>query len=148
MGTMEPPPGGVSPYRTPRAEVSGPPPPPGSTERKRSGCLGIWLSLTFVGSIGLLLLFVFGADFIRRTNPTLPPWSIPVGIVQSILGFVFALAMWRWKKWGAYGAIGLAVLGVFINLAAGQGGLQSLTGFVSIGILVLLLRPHWAMMED
>ena len=84
--------------------------------------------------------------FSGSTITNLPQWTIPVMGLFSFANFVFALAIWKWKKWGAYGFAASALAAFVINvLYVGIGG--AVMGLLGAAILAFLLRDVWAQME-
>ena len=59
--------------------------------------------------------------------------------ISTVLNMVFAVALFKWKKWGFYGFIGTTIIAGIVNLSLGIGPL-SLLGFSGIPILYGILR--------
>ena len=57
---------------------------------------------------------------------------------------MFALAVWRWKKWGVYGFLGTTVVAMICNVAMGVALMTIALGLIGAVILVALVRPRWA----
>ena len=72
-------------------------------------------------------------------------------ILRTTGNVVFVIAIWKWKKWGAYGIVVSVFLGVLTVLMAGGNlgvFIGSLIGMVIVtGILYLLLRRVWKQMD-
>ena len=85
----------------------------------------------------------------RELLPNWPQWAILTMGALGLASFVFALAAWKWKKWGVYGIAGAAV--VFFVASVIRGGVSiygALFGLaIAIGILVRLVRPVWQRMR-
>ena len=80
--------------------------------------------------------------------PKWSQWSIYAMALLGVLNLVSAIAMWKWKKWGAFG-FGLAIAGFFV-LSIMRGAISlpgALLGIViCFAILVRLVRPIWQRM--
>lgn len=62
--------------------------------------------------------------------------------INSLLFFSFAIATWKWKKWGVYGLIGDLVILTFVS-SLKYGGEFFLIGLVAPGFLIVLVKPIW-----
>ena len=97
----------------------------------------------------MALLYLINGEAMAAAWPSAPPatFTVLVGISNA----VFALALFRWKKWGFYG-FAITAFPIFgINLYIGVGVAQALFGFAGVGILYWVLqmgyerksaRPH------
>jgi hypothetical protein len=92
------------------------------------------------------LYYLLAGSTVRQSLPNLPAWAVPVLGLLALANFVFAIAIWKWKKWGMYGFVGSAVVAFLVNLI-GIGILGSLFGLVGLAILAFLLRPVWNQMD-
>lgn len=120
---------------TQQAAVELPPP-------KHSGCLTLFLALAIVGNaLYALLTWVMALD----TPSSLQPLLIFSGLL-SIACVGFAIAIYKWKKWGVYGYIGAISITMLINLAAGE-IVWALQGLLPIALLSYLVRDSWRHME-
>jgi len=105
---------------------------------KRSGCLTAFLILAMIGNPILALL-----QWAMAGN--LPSDVAPLAVIGGVLnvaGLVFAIGVWKWKKWGLYGYVGSMGLFILLNLITGQ-VLPALQGFVPIALLIGLTQPVW-----
>jgi len=111
---------------------------------KRGGCLTAFLmfALTISPLIGLSYLLI--ASEIQRLLPSVPGWVVPVYSFVAIADFVFALAIWKWKKWGVYGYAATYIIVIIINLSVGLPIYGALLGLAGLAIFVSLIRPVWA----
>ncbi len=116
---------------------------------------GIWLNLLFiweliilpiVTGIILLLLVTFslngGLSQMDGVKPHFLEQVLTTIAVNSISIF-FAFGLWHFKKWGAYGLLGLQLIELCIALLTQNmifDVLPSLVGFVAIAII---LTPYW-----
>ena len=115
-------------------------------ERKRGGCLTAWLILMLIANPLVAVYYLAAGHTVKQALPNLPEYAIPLLIFLGIANFVFALAIWSWKKWGMYGFACSAAIAFIINLTnLGVG--PSLLGLVGVGILVALVSPVWKQMD-
>ncbi len=60
----------------------------------------------------------------------------------AILNIFFAVAMWKWKRWGVYG-FGITSLAVFVFDAIYLGLLPIVLFVIVVVIWFFVLRPAW-----
>ncbi|MCX7902504.1 MAG: hypothetical protein N2483_09545, partial [Burkholderiaceae bacterium] len=65
-----------------------------------------------------------------------------IGGVLNVAGLVFAIGVWKWKKWGVYGYVGNSGLFILLNLMTGE-VLPALQGLLTIAFLIGLTKPIW-----
>ncbi|HEX2979359.1 MAG TPA: hypothetical protein VHO48_03740 [Anaerolineaceae bacterium] len=118
--------------------------------RARGGCLTIFLVVMMVVNtlVGVFYLYVGLGSLTKDTQ--LPLGLIILFGVFCLANFGFALAIWKWKRWGLYGFACTAVLGIISNLFVK--GWQSVTasdlfGLAGVAVLAILLRPIWSEMD-
>lgn len=112
-----------------------------TTERKeRHGCLTIQLILMIVASLYSALInlgaWVLPVPEFLATKV----WALPILAVSSLLGVVFAIALFRWKKWGFWGFVAVASFNFILNLILGLGIVASLPGLLGIALLYGVLH--------
>lgn len=107
-------------------------------ERKQGGCLSTFLILAMLANLGFGILTLIMADDFGELSL--------VSALMNFAGFGFAIAIWKWKKWGVYGYIGVIGITAFINLATGN-YTAAAQGIIPIVLLSLLVRPVWGQME-
>ncbi len=116
-----------------------------TNERKRSGCLKTWLVLAIIANSIIALFSWFSAA-------NLPYAAGDYGALFVLGGFLnltcvgFAIAIFKWKKWGVYGYACCILATIILNLSLGN-ALFALQGLLPLGILILLIRPHWDQMD-
>jgi hypothetical protein len=110
---------------------------------QRGGCLTTFLILMFIFNPLSTLYYLFFGDTVTRAVPSFPTWAIPVFALVGVLNVVFAVGVWKWRRWGVYGFIATAVPVFAVNVAY-VGVLPALLGLLGPVILVLLVRPRWA----
>ncbi|MCX7902809.1 MAG: hypothetical protein N2483_11165, partial [Burkholderiaceae bacterium] len=110
--------------------------------RKRSGCLSAFLVLAMIGnSLMALLTCSLAAD--------MPSSEQPLSIFAGLLNLAcigFAIAIWKWKRWGVYGYV--ICLGVFFIINVVLGDIETaIRGLVPIGLLIWLISPVWKQLD-
>ncbi len=123
-------------------EAVAPPPAGISAPRKHSGCLTAFLAFAVVGN-ALLGLITWGmASSVSSSSQGILIFS---GLL-NIAGVGFAIAIYKWKKWGVYGYI--AVIGITMMLNLGFGDVVSaVRGFIPIALLLYLIPASWGQMD-
>ena len=108
--------------------------------KTRHGCLTAWLTLVIVSSaLSAVTAPLFMAEY-RRANPGLPAWLIWATALLSALNVVFAVALFRWKKWGFIGFCVTGVLAAALSLYAGLGIARAVLMLIGVVILYGLLQ--------
>jgi hypothetical protein len=116
-----------------------------ATEKKRGGCLSALLIFNLIVSPLSGLVLILGSSTMRDVLG-IPYKVIMLTGILAIVSFVCVIGVWKWKRWGVYGWIGLALLTFLVNTIAGAPA-NGLAGLVGIGLLLLLIRPVWHQME-
>jgi len=83
---------------------------------------------------------------------SIPDWALLVLIIGSICNVAFAVALFRWKKWGFWGFVITATVFFFVNLSIGIPLVLALFGFSGAAILYGVLRigkgrEAWSQLE-
>jgi hypothetical protein len=139
-------------YRSNLPDVANPYAPPAGSSRGtsspigqgRGGCLTAFLILMMIANSVAVMVYLFLGDLIRRQPPHPPAAAIPLLGVACAANVVFAIATWRWKKWGVYGFVGMSVVAFIGNVLMGTALLNTLFGLLGPVILWLLIRQRWA----
>jgi len=123
-----------------------------SDEKQRHGCLTAWLLLIIVANAGVALLYMLGSAAIRHNLPNLPTWFFPLFILGAIANIVFAIGLFRWKKWAFWGALVMSLIIFIVNLSLGINVVSALLGLAGIAILYLVLqiggeKKGWTQLE-
>jgi len=105
---------------------------------KRSGCLTAFLILAMIGNPVLAVIQWALAGNLPSEMASLAV----IGGVLNVAGLIFAIGVWKWKKWGVYGYVGSIGLFILLNLATGQ-VLPALQGLLPIALLIGLTQPVW-----
>lgn len=109
-------------------------------EKKRHGCLTAYLVLAIIANSATALLYVFGAEAVKRSTPNLPGWAFPVLIPLVLFNLACAIALLRWKKWGFWGLVASAVVTLGVNLTIGFGFSSVIVGVVGVLLLYGVLH--------
>ena len=110
--------------------------------RKHSGCLTAFLALAVVGN-ALLALVTWGtASGVPSSMQLLVVFS---GLL-NLAGVVFAIAIYKWKKWGVYGYVTILGIIMLLNLALGD-IVSALRGAIPMILLLALIGSSWKQME-
>ncbi len=117
------------------------------TLRQRHGCLTAWLIfMIIVSSLGALgsLFFAINPNLYdpiaaQQSTSNLSSAFIVLTLI-SIFDIICAIALFRWKKWGFYGILGVSVVSFIISLSIGLTIMTSLTEFIGIAILYGVLN--------
>ena len=122
--------------------------PTPNVQTKRGGCLTAFLiSMLIANPLFGLYNYVAGPS-VAQSLPTMPAWIFPLLGLIGIANFIFAIAIWKWKKWGAYGFLGSFVLAMLLYLMSGADILPTVaTPLIGISIFLLLVGPIWKQMD-
>jgi hypothetical protein len=120
--------------------------PTQSVQPKRGGCLTAFLIFMLITNPLVAIFYFISGSSVRQSLPNMPAWTIPMLGIIGIANFVFAIAIWKWKKWGMYGFATSAGITFFIN-AIGINILTAIWGLVGVALLAFLLRQVWSQME-
>ncbi|MCW5873299.1 MAG: hypothetical protein KIS88_01500 [Anaerolineales bacterium] len=110
--------------------------------KKFGALLTGWLVLAIVANIILALLTLSTA---AQVAPRDQGWVYLSGAL-NVAGAVCAIAIFRWKRWGAYGYGACLGITAFLNLLAGDVG-SVLRGLLLMLLVIGLIKPHWAQFE-
>ena len=127
-------------------------------ERKRGGCLAVYLILSIIsGVIGILAtIFVlamlpwFKEQILvaARETPQLLVFNqlssaVFIGIlVYAVLQLVVFIGIWKWKSWALYGFVGLSILGFFFQVLYSD-LTSAFCGLTSPVLLFILAFRQW-----
>lgn len=115
--------------------------------KSRHPGLTIYLSFLVVGNAVAAFALLMSATSLQ--NPLkMPPWYFPMAAALYAMNVIFAVGLFRWKRWGFAGFVFTAFMGSILNLAAGIIGgqaigmvlLQVVGGLLSIGLLYAVLQ--------
>lgn len=103
--------------------------------------------LVLLATVNLVtgIYFLVAFQTVRTIFPILPPVAIILYGILCLANVVFAITIWRWKKWGVYG-YAASVTGAYIANVIMTGSFTSLTGFLGLVILIFMIWPEWKKM--
>ena len=110
--------------------------------RKHSGCLTAFLSLAVVGN-ALSGFVTWG--MIANVSSSMQGIVMLVGLL-NMAGVVFAIAIYKWKKWGVYGYFTTLGISMLLNLGFGD-AVSAVRGFIPAGLLWYLIQSSWSSMD-
>jgi hypothetical protein len=108
--------------------------------KERHGCLTAWLILVILGNAFVAVVTPLAVIPFRQTRPEFPTWVVWPLALLAVLNVFYAIALFRWQKWGFYGLCFTAVLACALNLAAGTGIPLALLGLAGVVILYGVLQ--------
>jgi hypothetical protein len=124
--------------------------------KKRHWLLTTYLifSISILSIMFFMLRFKVAGSAIEFTHkfPNVPQWVYYALRLDILLHIVSLIALFRWKKWGFYGAVAACIVSVIINLIMdGEIG-EDLLGLLGIAILYGVLqiggeRKGWVQLE-
>jgi len=106
--------------------------------KDRHGCLTTWLVLMIIVNALTALSYLGLTLFVRKT--VAPAWALLVLAVACTANVAFAVALFRWKKWGFLGFLGTTALALVINLRIGIKPTFAIVGLFGIVILYAVLQ--------
>jgi hypothetical protein len=120
-------------------------------EKKRGGCLVAFLIFTAISNVLSVALYLFQGDMIlqvmQQAMPLIQKWYITASIIIAILAIAFVVTIWFWRKIGVYGIAAITVAGYMMSVKIGVSVVQALSSFITLIILILLVRPIWKYMK-
>ena len=109
-------------------------------KKERHGCLTAYLVLAIIANSATALLYLFGAEAIKRSTPNMPDWAFPLLIVLVLFNLACAIALFRWKKWGFWGLVASAIVILGVNLTIGLGVSSAIVGLLRVLLLYGILH--------
>ena len=79
------------------------------------------------------LTYLAVPEIVTARTPTATPTFVFVLGLMGVANVLFAVALFKWKKWGFYGFAAMGFVGLVLNLSIGIGivpALLGLSGFV------------------
>ena len=113
----------------------------------RGGCLSVFLIAVMIINPLTSLSYIVLAPRIAQALPYFPTWALPVLIGLGLANFIFAVAVWKWKKWGVYGFAAVSLVALAINLNLHVAGVFKYLGLLGPVVLIILVRPQWKRMS-
>lgn len=108
----------------------------------RHGCLTTWLVLVIIANALTVLSYVIFIlpRAVHSARPDSPAWALFVMTILGIANLVFAVALFRWKRWGFFGLLVTTTLALIINLRIGIKPAVFVAGLCGIVILYTVLQ--------
>lgn len=116
------------------------------TERRRMGCLGIWLAVLIAANLYAIFEYATGGLGIYYRSPEAPLWPYYVFLISTAAAGVGAVGLWLGRRWGLY----LFVIAYVVSQLAGMlQGTVVMALHIVLGLLGLyaLLRGRAAQLE-
>jgi hypothetical protein len=130
------------PYKPPQEPYA--PPMNAGAPQERGGCLTALLVLMMIANPLTGIVYFAAGDMVKKGLPNAPDWTAPVLGVIAFVMFASAIAMFRFKKWGLYGALTCAAIALVVNLTSGVNPVQALFGAaIAPTLLIVLIKPRW-----
>ena len=108
--------------------------------KKRGWLLTTYSILVILSFIYTSYTFIFQAETI---SGIIPSGSLLIYQIISVLGIIFGIAMFNLKKWGVYGFIGIAIVGLILNSLASSIIFSIIFFIIGVGILLLIIKSRW-----
>ena len=112
-------------------------------EPVRGGCLTAFLIFMIIVNALTAILYIVQHEVIAKSFPALHPALIAVLTLATVVNIFLAIAVWKWKKWGVYGFVIVAIFAFAINMYVGVPVISAFIGLLGPIILALLVRPKW-----
>jgi len=120
--------------------------PKSNEEKKRGGALTFLLILFIISSPILAILSFFSVGILVLAEA--PYWSHFFLGILYILNFVFAIFLFKWKKWAFFALLATATMSFVINLVVGENIFSSLERFYGpLIVLFFFIRSKWDLFE-
>ena len=122
--------------------------------KKRHGCVTAWLILMIVLNALTAVTWFFFNDVFREQigEGVNKNTMLALGLI-GLLNLVFAIMLFRWKKWAFWGFLITSLIAFGINLSLGLGIGQSAMGLLGIIVLYAVFqikadgRTAWSYLE-
>ena len=123
-----------------------------SQKRKRGIWLTIWLILLLLGNINTSIGVLLNVRAVSQVKPELFSgilmWKTYAIIFIAFLNIISLIFLFLWKRWAFFTLCGgyflIFVIMIFILPIFGLNGIGMI---FALGILYLLLRPKWQLLE-
>src|SRR5438270_11725385 len=96
----------TQPSSPPHAQPS----PSPSAEPQRHGCLTAWLVLMLIANAATVFMTPLSVPSMRQAGLDPSPIGIGVIVACAIANIIFALALFRWKRWAVMASIARGML--------------------------------------
>jgi hypothetical protein len=123
--------------------IDNPPPPIPSAEQSpasRHGCLTAWLILMLIANAATAITTPLSVANMAKAGLQVNSTAVGVIVICAVANLIFAIALFRWMKWGFWGFCVTSAAALVTNLSIGLGIGQSLFGLIGIGLLYWVLN--------
>lgn len=106
-------------------------------DRRRHGCLAIWLLVLALWNLALILTYT-GCNIAQWVGDTGEPfgWYYPIMIGLAVLSLIFVMALFGWRKWGFWGLIVVNAVKLILEVSVGSGDFMVLAGIVATMLIL------------
>jgi hypothetical protein len=111
-----------------------------NTSPKRHGCVMVWLCYMLIMNALTIAVYALLNEKVRATFPMMANWVLWVFGAGAVANIIFAVFLFRWKRWAFYGYCIPAPIIFAINLSIGIPFLQALIALLGPIILYLALQ--------
>ena len=112
-----------------------------TTQKQRHGCVTAWLILMIIANAFTSIAYLFLGETISANLPNpIPNSTMMLLALMSGLNLVFAIMLFKWKKWAFWGFAGTSLIAVVINLSQGLSIGNSVLGLAGLAILFGILQ--------
>lgn len=109
--------------------------------KKRHGCVTAWLILMIIANSFSAIAYLFLGEMIRDTLPQdISQSMMYILALLGIANLIFAIMLFKWKKWAFWGFVATSIAAFGINMSLGLGIGSSLFGLVGIAVLYGILQ--------
>jgi hypothetical protein len=120
--------------------------------KQRHGCLTAWLLFVIAANSLVALFYVVAHETIARNLHRGSDWAVTVDTLLLAANVVFAIALFRWKRWGFLGLVATSLGAFVVNLSVGLSLGQTLVGLLGPLVLFGVLqiggeRKGWTQLE-
>ncbi|NCO96528.1 MAG: hypothetical protein COY38_05245 [Candidatus Aenigmarchaeota archaeon CG_4_10_14_0_8_um_filter_37_24] len=116
-------------------------------EKKRGGLLTAWLILMIIANSFTTLTYLFLNSLIIAAFPNVPSSIFYIYGALELANVIFAIFLFKWKKWAFFAFCTSAVIIFIMNVSIGLSIFTALFGLIGIVILYLILKPKWNLLE-
>jgi hypothetical protein len=107
---------------------------------RRHGCLTVWLVILVASRLFFLLSTVGTYPDLQKQVPGATPVLIGLLYLCAIAEIIFAIAIFRWRRWGFYGFAASTIVALCLNLVMGIQLWNDLPGLAAVVVLFILLQ--------
>lgn len=117
-----------------------PPSFPAPSLPPRHGCLTAWLVFMIIANAAAAIMTPLSAAGMKQAGLQPSPVILGIVVIGALANIAFAIALFRWRKWGFYGLVATSIIALVTNLSLGLGIGRSVFGLAGIALLYWLLN--------